>query len=113
MATLVSSIYFLETGAKVDAQKDQGETALQLTAKKASARMVETLLCANEDANWHNHKGVTVLQTAARAGFVAIVRMLLDAGADVNAQFEPQKKTALQAAVKGGPQFYCQAIAAE
>jgi ankyrin repeat protein len=57
--------------------------------------MVEALLKAGADANSFQAEGQTALMTAARAGSVDAVKLLLDHGAEVNAKESWRGQTAL------------------
>jgi ankyrin repeat protein len=74
----------LDNGAKPNATNATGATALMWAA--TDIEKVRLLLSRGADVNVASQRGRTALQTAARSdGSAAIVRLLLDAGADAKA----------------------------
>ncbi|HVV72641.1 MAG TPA: ankyrin repeat domain-containing protein, partial [Verrucomicrobiae bacterium] len=77
----------LAHGADVKARSRLGNTALILAARKyGNSRTVKLLLQRGVDPNGTNTLGATALMAAAAASDPDSVRILLDAGADVNAK---------------------------
>lgn len=77
----------IAAGADVKAQSKLGNTALILAARKpGNSPTVKQLLERGTSANAKNVFGTTALMCAAAAGDMASVRLLLDAGADINAR---------------------------
>lgn len=75
--------WLLAQGVNVDITNDSGCTALTLAAKGSHLDVVETLLRAGADVN----DTETVLMWAAdHPGNAAVLRALIEAGADVNAK---------------------------
>jgi ankyrin repeat protein len=74
-------------GADVNARSALGNTPLILAARPANShKAVELLLSRGADARTTNAFGATALMSAAAGGDDASVRLLLEHGADVNAQ---------------------------
>lgn len=77
----------IDAGADVKAQSKLGNTALILAARKpGNSRTVKLLLERGANANATNVFGTTALMCAAAAADLDSVRLLLDAGADINAK---------------------------
>ena len=85
----------LDAGADVNAalpydEDIDEESPLQLMARSGNAEGVRLLLRAGADIHFKNHRGETALFSAVNASFVKdqieIVKILLAAGADINAQ---------------------------
>jgi ankyrin repeat protein len=107
----------LDAGAHVNAELNgqYGKTALQAAAEHGHLAAVETLLAAaaivnctsgrpkhDYDIEWRN-PGLTALQLAAKGRFADIVRVLLDAGADVHVRSDNERgATALHYAAMTG-----------
>ncbi len=88
----------LSSGAEVDAQDDEGSTALMFAALRGDSAMVEALLAAGADPNLKDANGETALLLGAGRG-VEIVRSLLAAGADPNLK-DGEGQTALLVAAE-------------
>ena len=79
--------FLLERGADVKARSGLGNTTLMLAARPwNSHHAVELLLSHGADAKATNQFGATALMAAAAGGDEASVRLLINQGADVNAQ---------------------------
>jgi ankyrin repeat protein len=77
----------IASGADVKAQSKLGNTALILAARKpGNSRTVKLLLGRGANVHAKNVFGTTALMCAAAAGDMDSVRLLLDAGADINAR---------------------------
>ena len=77
----------LSFGPNVNARSSQGESALDLAARKsADGEMVKLLLDAGALVNECDERGNTALMHAAKECNVAAARQLLKAGADANAR---------------------------
>jgi ankyrin repeat protein len=75
--------------ALVHACDKDGSTALHCVTWKGHQEIVAFLLAAGADVNAHNsneHWGTTPLRAAAHANQAAIAQLLIEHGADVNAQ---------------------------
>ena len=72
----------LDRGADINAQNNDGCTALQEASLKGQEDVVEMLLDQEADINAEDNHGLTALQQASSSGHVEIVEMLLDRGAD-------------------------------
>lgn len=88
----------LSAGANVNAKTEDNDYALTLAAKHEQTRVVQLLLSAGAKAD------AKALYRAVGHGYVVIVRLLLDAGADVNAVCSDE--TALHAAARGKGNAY-------
>ena len=77
----------LKKGAEVDASvMSSGDTALIVACKNGQEEIVELLLESGADAMKTDKRGWTPLFTAAGKGHAGIVRRLVAAGADVDAE---------------------------
>ncbi|MCK5451562.1 MAG: ankyrin repeat domain-containing protein [Candidatus Omnitrophica bacterium] len=111
---------FLKDGVDVNDFNDDGMTALMVAAKEGHTKIVELLLEVNADVSikrrspltkpiHYNYMerlepqpdGVTALWIAACNGHIEIVKMLMDAKADINDEND-HRVTVLRAAVKKG-----------
>jgi ankyrin repeat protein len=78
--------YLLEKGADAKAIRANGSDALQIAALKSEPEAVKLLLAKGADAHRADKSGVTALMNAfLNVGDPEMVRMLLDAGSDINA----------------------------
>ncbi len=76
----------LESGAAVNAKSGIDRTALMLASAYAGNKIVvEQLLQSGADVNAADKRGWTALIMAARTGDTELMRVLIDAGANVNA----------------------------
>ena len=71
------------------------ENILTYCVKSQNVGAIETLLKQGVNPNWHNLKGVWPICLAAQKGGVEIIQMLIDAGAEVNAQNDTTLATAI------------------
>ena len=77
----------VERGADVNARSALGNTVLMLAARPANShRAVDLLLVRGADAKATNLFGATALMAAAAGGDAQSVKLLLEHGADANAQ---------------------------
>lgn len=98
----------LNAGATVEAQPEDGYTSVSTVAENGNREIMELLLSAGGKSVLNNFDYVyrTPLMWAAEKGDIEIVRMLIDAGADVNAFDEIHIGTnALLEAVKRGGSY--------
>lgn len=93
---LDTATLLIRAGARVKAPNRDGATPLFLACQNGSARMIEKLLSAGEDANAVvlTH-GETALMMAARSGSVEAVKVLLEHGAKVDTKEDLDGTTAL------------------
>ena len=73
----------LRTGADVNCQADDGQTALHLAASCGNLPMVHCLLACGARMNLADANGDTPLHCAARNGHLPMVQCLIDNGAEV------------------------------
>jgi len=77
----------IQHGAEVNARSALGNSALMLAARSANShRTVKLLLAHGADAKATNYYGATALMAAAAGGDEKSARLLIQHGADVNAQ---------------------------
>jgi ankyrin repeat protein len=100
--------FILDLGSDVNAQNEDGWTALLSATERGLESVVRTLLNRGADVNaacdcpGFRGGGWSPLTIAALRGHTGIVRALLDKGADVNAKSGDQGRTPLIVAVLGG-----------
>jgi uncharacterized protein len=76
-------------GANVNAKEPtQNQTALMWAAAERHTQVLRTLIEVKADLKAHTKSGFTALHFAARVGDLESVRMLLDAGVDVNIRYQ-------------------------
>jgi len=76
-------------GANVSAKEPtQNQTALMWAAAERHTQVLRTLIEVKADLKAHTKSGFTALHFAARVGDLESVRMLLDAGVDVNIRYQ-------------------------
>ena len=88
-------------GIKVNAQNEDGDTALLNAAYTGHTDIVRLLLAAGADVNAQNEDGDTALLHAAHYEYTDIARLLLAAGADVNAKYKDGDTALMWAAFNG------------
>jgi len=80
--------YLIRKGADVNAQSDGGETALMLAARgtdeQAVVNTTHLLLAAGANPNLVSGGGNSALMEAAYSGHAAVIKLLIEAGAQVN-----------------------------
>lgn len=93
----------LQRGASVDAVTTQNATPLLLAAIKGHTNIIRLLLDygSNSQTDSFLMNKYTALHWAARGGYIGSIKVLLDAGADINAKSE-QGNSVLTVAVEGG-----------
>jgi hypothetical protein len=92
----------LRAGRQSEAANRFGASPLSEGGARGNAEIVKALLEPAPTRRTLDADGETVLMTAARAGNVDAVRMLLDRGADVNARRRYKGQTALMWAAPNG-----------
>lgn len=80
----------LSTGADIETRDETGATLLMLAAHAGDTELVEVLLGSGADVNAADSSGWGALMKACynaelKRGFAAVVRMLADAGANIEA----------------------------
>ena len=100
---LVLAKMLLAAGANVKVTTRNGAiTPLNMAAKNGNAAMVSSLLKAGASATEITAEGMTPLMAAALSGSVDTTKVLLDAGAEVNAREKAHSQTALMFAAAEG-----------
>lgn len=92
--------YLLKNGADINLNIRANNTALHLAAWHGYASLVEYLI-ANNARMTTNKKGMSPLHMASHRGHEEVVKVLIDAGADINAKTLAYK-TPLSIALKEG-----------
>ena len=91
--------------SNVDARTVQDQTPLYLAAANGQEGCCRLLLEHKADYNLRDNHGHTILEVAARKGNLNVVRMLVGAGAKLDAQVSFRcASTPLQAAIESGSQ---------
>ncbi|HSW75865.1 MAG TPA: ankyrin repeat domain-containing protein, partial [Candidatus Saccharimonadales bacterium] len=90
----------VQEGVKIDSPNHKYETVLELFIKQGNARAVKKLL--NFGASAHTPYGDLLIYTAAKYGHADIIKIMLDAGIDKNAQTRYAGNTVLHNAVNTG-----------
>ena len=83
----------LDACADPDAQDEHGRTSLMFAAEKGHKNIVKTLV-RKTSLNVKSTEGRTALMFAAENGHSKVVDILLEAGAEVNAEAEKEGETA-------------------
>jgi uncharacterized protein len=91
----------LARGARADVANRYRVTPLYVAALHGNAEMMAALLAARADPNGVAPSGETLLMTSARTGVVKAMRLLIDAGARVDAREPAFNQTALMLAARG------------
>ena len=91
---------FLDAGAQVDVCDIHKQTALFLAAAKGHESCCAVLIMNHANPNRRNGHGTTILEVAARAGHFNVVKLLVEAGAEINAPLLCCGSSPLQAAVE-------------
>jgi ankyrin repeat protein len=74
----------LETGNVVNAQFEDGSTALMIACRKGDIHIAKILLCAQADPHIADSKGRYPLAVAAYGGNLDLVKALVEAKADIS-----------------------------
>ena len=88
-------------GADVNAEDDNGATALMVASAEGHSEIVSLLVSSDADVNATRSTGWTALASASTAGHGEIVNLLLSNGADVNATFDEGWTALIQASQNG------------
>lgn len=67
-------------------QNELGWTEIHRAAQKGDCNEVERLLKGGTDVNTRTHGSMTPLHIAARKGHIKVARLLIDNGANIDAQ---------------------------
>jgi ankyrin repeat protein len=92
----------IDAGANIHAKDDMTYTALHFALFYAGEETVQTLLRLGADANLPAIDGITPLMMAARTGNPDMIRLLIDAGAELEAGTSSGGYTALMYAASYG-----------
>ncbi len=92
----------IDAGADLDAQGDNGETALNTAILEGHVSVAGLLIDRGADLGARNRGGFTALHAAAYVNAVEIAERLLGKGADVNDQQNKAGGTALSVASEEG-----------
>ena len=77
----------LEHGAEIEAQSDRTkDTALSLACSSGRQEVVELLLMSDANFEHRNVSDYTPLSLAASGGYVGIIKVLLNHGAEINSR---------------------------
>jgi len=90
----------LSFGANPDETNDDGETPLHVVSFNGLEKFVALLINARTDVNAATEDGKTILMNAAQSGNLAVVNMLLEAGANASSK-DNQNRNALHWACVG------------
>lgn len=74
----------LEIGADIEAQDEEGKTALHWSSERGHLKIVLILLSNGANVDSMAYNGWTALHLAAQKGHVEMIALLLDQGADAN-----------------------------
>lgn len=78
----------LDHGADIEAQSDRTkDTALSLACSSGRQEVVELLLMSNANYEHRNVSDYTPLSLAASGGYVGIIKVLLNHGAEINSRY--------------------------
>jgi len=92
----------LGLNASVNIPDKDGDTPVHIAVRKGSVNTLTSLFGSNADPNFPNNFGKFPLHLAVERNLVEAVRVLLEAGVDVDAQDQVSGKTALHLAVERG-----------
>ena len=76
----------IEAGADVNAQENDGSTALMWASLEGHAGITRLLIEAGADVNAQDNYGYIALIYTSRKGHTEVVKLLIEEGADVNAK---------------------------
>jgi ankyrin repeat protein len=96
----VVAAYLIQRGAQVDSRDGQGLTPLLVAAADGNAEVVEALLDGGADPRAEDNRGGrdAVIEVAVFYGHIAVVKLLLSRGIDINAPNDRDGETPLFAA---------------
>jgi len=92
----------LSVNASVNIPDKDGDTPVHIAVRKGSVSMLSKLFKNNADPNFPNNFGKFPIHLAVERNLTEAVRVLLEAGVDVDAQDQVSGKTALHLAVERG-----------
>ncbi|XP_054710914.1 ankyrin repeat domain-containing protein 17-like [Uloborus diversus] len=82
----------LDEGRNVNEVTEDGESLLSLASSSGYKELAQLLLAMNANVDDRGMKDMTPLMEAANAGHLDLVKLLIQHGADVNAQTSQEKK---------------------
>ncbi|XDG10036.1 hypothetical protein ABKA04_009651 [Annulohypoxylon sp. FPYF3050] len=91
-------IALLDAGADINKQDDFGNTPLQFSCWNSHSRVTQILLTRMPDLNLADNDNFTATVDAARRGEFECLKLLLDAGADTEAEAASGKRALIRAA---------------
>ncbi|CAE6958596.1 unnamed protein product [Symbiodinium sp. CCMP2592] len=91
----------VKAGAQLEAQNEEGDTALMWAASVGQLKVVEVLMQAGARLETRNQLGFTALMSAASSGYSKLVEALVKAGAKLEARTEQGITALIYAAGKG------------
>jgi ankyrin repeat protein len=90
---------FISAGIDINAEDDDGDTALLIACWRGNKEIVELLLANEADVNYETDAYFyTALMTTSGQGHAEIARLLLNHGANVNAEDDWQLTSLMRAA---------------
>ena len=93
-----------QNDANIDANDEDGKTALIRAAQEGDKKTVELLLDRGTDIEAKTNDGLTALICAASEGHTETVELLLDKGADIEAKSNDSRTALILAASEGYPE---------
>ena len=100
IASYDNTLLLIESGAQIDTPTASGHTPLALAVNKNDYKISELLIQRGASVD-HVVEGWSLVSTAAKHGFHAILRLLIDNGANVRRASQPHSLTPLMLAAVG------------
>lgn len=80
--------FLIDAGANIEAQHQNGVTALHVASNGGHESIVRLLIAAGANIEAQGHNGMTALHAASDRGHESTVKLLIDAGANIEAQYD-------------------------